>query len=402
MVNLHNKITPFTVTIAAFAVATLSGCAGKKPTGNLLIIGGALSDSNQEIYSLLFNEIGEDQSLGIVPTASGVPEETGPENLEFFSSVSGGRKVELIDLPYNKPERGLDPAYAVEIEKQQGLYFLGGDQSRILNLFSPEQQETVTYKAAQSVLAKGGIIAGSSAGAAMMSDPMITWGYSPEALVIGDPNIPDRGVGLSHGMGFFPYGLTDQHFDRRGRLGRLVAGLEETNQPRGYGISENRGIFVHLKNDQIVTVGTQAVMMVDLSAYTRTGFERQNILISYLGEGDTVNGKTGVITIGPNKSPYTPVNSAPITLPESIWDVEQLNNLILDFSISNEPVVEVKDIFFTIRFSKTDSTKFFISDQERPRETIGFTNMRLDFVPLPELEANLEKLRLELATTSNP
>ncbi len=383
---------------AALSAVILTGCASTKPAGKLLIVGGALSDSNEEIYSILFDEVGEKGSMGILPTASGVPEETGPESLEFFTNISNGAAVELIDMPYTMPKRGMSPVYANQIRKHTGLYFLGGDQSRILNTFRPNGTNSQTYAATKSVLANGGIIAGSSAGAAMMCDPMIMWGFSPEALVLGDPNVPDRGVGITQGMGYFPYGLIDQHFERRGRLGRLIAGLELTNQNRGYGISENRGIYVTLKNDAIEAVGTQAVMLVDRSSSTRTGFERSNILISYLGTGDRINGANGEISVSSSNMPYTTTGAAePVTAPESIWEVEQLNNFLLDFSLSNTTVTEATDDFFTIRFSKTPETKFYVSDASAPRETISFTQMRLDLIPLPELEENLENLKREIA-----
>lgn len=393
------KFTTTLLLTSAIALTVFTGCASKKANGNLLIIGGALDDKNKEVYGVLFDHIGTEESLGIIPTASGVPEETGPENLEFFGTMADDSKVELIDMPFNKPERGLDPEYAKQIEAQQGLYFLGGVQSRIVDVFRPQGEETVTYKAAKAVLDKGGIIAGSSAGAAMMSDPMIIWGFSPEALVLGDPNVPDRGVKTDHGMGFFPYGLTDQHFDRRGRLGRLITALEMTNQTRGYGISENRAILVNLKNHSIESVGTQAVMLVDLSLATKTGYERSNILLSFLGEGDSINGKTGKITLAETKIPFTATDSeTPVTVPSEIWEVEQLAKLFLDFSLSTQTVVEAQDDFFTIRFTKIPGTKFYVSNSDQTRETIGFTNLRLDLIPRPELEANLEKLKIDVAT----
>ena len=69
--------------------------------------------------------------------------------------------------------------------------------------------------------------------AASMSDPMIAGGDSLNSLLLGPrtENSKGRGVEIEKGMGFFPYGFTDQHFLRRGRFGRLVVALCTRSRP---------------------------------------------------------------------------------------------------------------------------------------------------------------------------
>ena len=88
-------------------------------------------------------------------------------------------------------------------------------------------------------------MSGSSAGAAIMSDPMITSGSSVEALVYPPaPQPHDTRLSVGRGLGFFPLGLVDQHFLQRGRLGRLVAAMMATGWPHGFGIDENTAMVI--------------------------------------------------------------------------------------------------------------------------------------------------------------
>ena len=49
---------------------------------------------------------------------------------------------------------------------------------------------------------------------------------------------------MGTGLGFFPFGMVDQHFIKRGRLGRLVVAMAEAGVRRGFGIDENTALLV--------------------------------------------------------------------------------------------------------------------------------------------------------------
>ena len=258
--------------------------------GTLVIVGGGLQPETEAVYRAVLDRMPADGTLGVLPTASGVPEESGPLTVQDFEQYSGSeQKIELIDLRDGEVGKANDPAWAERIAACDALWFTGGDQSRIVStlrhqpvgdtgLDLEDKPDTLAYAAVKSVFEKGGVVGGTSAGAAMMSNPMILWGTSHEALLVGVVNdVPDFGVGVGEGMGLLPSGIVDQHFRQRGRLGRLLVAmkLNDTGSAEGMGIDENTGIVLETAAGRIAVVGEGSVWRfscsgpVDLSAPLR-------------------------------------------------------------------------------------------------------------------------------------
>ncbi len=240
------------LTTAAFAESIPAEAAATQPmsvkrvatNGHLVIVGGGLKPDNEPIYRAVLDRIGPDGRLGVLPTASGVPEKSGPGTVEDFRQYAGpNQSIELIDLRNGEIDKARDPEWVQRIADCDGLWFTGGVQSRIVDTFRPEDEagDTPAYDAMWGLLDRGGVIGGTSAGAAMMSDPMIKWGNSHDALLVGVVNdVEDHGVGVGKGMGFLPPGgIVDQHFFRRGRLGRLLVAMVNRNAGSGMGVGEN-------------------------------------------------------------------------------------------------------------------------------------------------------------------
>lgn len=297
--------------ILAFAAITSGVPAAPPVKGHLVIAGGGLGPMEKSpVHARIKALLGPTAKMGVVPTASGEDQAYFDETVRDFQGFVGGAagRVSLVPLTTSTAARAFEPAVADGIRACGSLYFVGGDQSRILQTFRPKDKgfDSPAYKAAMDVLGAGGTIAGSSAGAAMMSDPMLTGGASATALRVGayDRYIADdgeaerRGVGIGRGMGFFPFGLTDQHFLKRGRLGRLVAALEATTTTMGFGVDERRGIDVDLATGKVDTLGTAALLLVNRTDATRSadGLTRKGIRVSLLGGGDTCDARTGAAT----------------------------------------------------------------------------------------------------------
>ncbi len=254
--------------------------------GTLVIVGGGLQPETEAVYRAVLDRMPADGTLGVLPTASGVPEESGPLTVQDFEQYSGPeQKIELIDLRDGEVDKANDPAWAERIAACDALWFTGGDQARIVSTFRhqpvgdtgldlEDKPDTLAYAAVKSVFEKGGVVGGTSAGAAMMSDPMILWGTLHEALLVGVVNdVPDFGVGVGEGMGLLPRYLVDQHFGERGRLGRLLVAIEGAGRSVGLGIDENTALIVDLKAAETRTnrepslevAGTGSVWAVGLS-----------------------------------------------------------------------------------------------------------------------------------------
>lgn len=101
-----------------------------------------------------------------------------------------------------------------------GLWFCGGDQRPLAELFVDAQRPTRFQQEVQRILRNGGVVGGSSAGLAIMPDVMIEGG-APER---GKPATAE----LSRGLGVLQHVLAEQHFDARaGRIERLTGLLRD-------------------------------------------------------------------------------------------------------------------------------------------------------------------------------
>jgi cyanophycinase len=149
-----------------------------------------------------------------------------------------------------------------------GIFFTGGDQKRIRQVLDETRLERELHRR----YGEGLVIAGTSAGASMMSEVMLDEGYSEES--------PRTGVvQLGLGMGFLPGVIVDQHFSQRGRLGRLLGALAERPQDLAVGIDEDTAMVV--EGDVFRVVGSGVVTVLDGS---HLGFSDR----AERGEGETL------------------------------------------------------------------------------------------------------------------
>lgn len=256
--------------------------------GRLVIVGGGLSSTNAAPHRALLEGQSEAARIAVLATASGVPERSGPAARERLASRAGdAAEVRVLPVPHTATEAGDAAEVVAEIERSRVLWFTGGDQSRITRVFRPEGRDTRALQAMRLLLEQGGAIGGSSAGAAIMSDPMITGGRGASALRHGRRKEGEReGVGLGPGLGFFPHAIVDQHFFRRARFGRLVAALEIADRPFGLGVAENRALHVDLAKDEVRALGEHAALLIDAREARRSGLRREGLRLSLLGDGD--------------------------------------------------------------------------------------------------------------------
>ena len=228
--------------------------------GKLAVIGGRLEEGNVAVFAELFRLAGG--RILVFPTASGEPEAVGEESAQLFRSY--GFETEVAGLTEaNAATMAHDPGLVARVGALGSVYFTGGDQSKIVAALAPGGVETPLLAAIRAAQAAGGLVAGSSAGAAMMSQPMIVGGTSIESVLHGltdDPETP--GLMMGAGLGFFPFGMVDQHFIKRGRLGRLVVAMAEAGVRRGFGIDENTALLVEDGAGRVC--GEYGVMVVDL------------------------------------------------------------------------------------------------------------------------------------------
>ena len=250
--------------------------------GTLLIAGGnigATEQGKQEIFSR-FAELSGGKSARVVLTvcAGSDPEDSFAANRELLLEA-GCDEIVLLPLTEkldligrngwtNRADESLLPI----LEGATAVWFGGGDQLRTARLLlRPDGSDTPVLAAMCRLLERGGVIGGSSAGAAIMSRTMIVRGDDEGALTLPlytdvrtwqdqDEDLSPEPLLISRGLGFLPEGIVDQHFNRRARLQRLMAAMEAANETQGFGISEDTALEVSLSDGAFRVLGSAYVM----------------------------------------------------------------------------------------------------------------------------------------------
>lgn len=230
---------------------------GEKIEGKLLIIGGAEDKKDKCIILRKFIELaGESKArIIIMTTATQHPVEVGKEYEELFIKL-GAEKA--CSLPVNN-RSDADNAYFVQsMQQATGVFFTGGDQLRITSTLGGTQISEVLT----NLYHQGVVIAGTSAGASVMSDTMIVGGKSSET--------PKKSmISMAPGLGFLKEVLIDQHFAQRGRIGRLLEAVAQNPYILGIGIDEDTAIIVS-SDAHFEVIGSQTVTVVDGRFITHT------------------------------------------------------------------------------------------------------------------------------------
>ncbi|MDQ3159797.1 MAG: cyanophycinase, partial [Pseudomonadota bacterium] len=167
-----------------------------------------------------------------------------------------------------------------------GVYFTGGAQARITDALLLKGIPSPVLKAICALQARGGVVAGTSAGAAIMSEHMFR--DPPDTLTVMQRG-PVADVDVGDGLGFVGPGLfVDQHFLRRGRIGRMLAAMHAEQIKWGLGVDEDSGAIVH--NGTVEAIGSRGIVLVDLADATsdpaRGAFNLRGVRLHYLEQGD--------------------------------------------------------------------------------------------------------------------
>jgi cyanophycinase len=216
------------------------------PAGRLLIIGGGEDRCCGAGALERFVELcgGEQARITLVTTATGIPDEVHAEYEGVFRKLGVEQTREL--RLRGRADADSDAA-ATALRDSTGVFFSGGDQSRILALVGSRANDILREQ-----LARGVVIAGTSAGATAMGRTMILGGEGPEVSAATVRTGP--GLGLAKM-------LIDMHFAERGRLPRLLSAVALDPDHLGVGIDENTAILVD--GDTFEVLGTGVATVAD-------------------------------------------------------------------------------------------------------------------------------------------
>lgn len=301
--------------------------------GKLLIVGGGLRESNRAIHqAFIQHATREDGSIkiGIIPCASSSPVTTANQWKQSLQNYGVAADcIDIIPLAVKDDpttsgvdeslwsDRASDPALVQQIHQCSAIWITGGDQTRLSRtLIREDGSDTPLLQALRRQFQEGMLIAGSSAGAAILGDPMIAGGSSDRvwfdtksAEYHSMKDQEQGGLILAKGFGFFPEGLIDQHFDRKGRFARLLfATLQPAGWPIGYGIDEDTALLYQAADNTAQVIGSQHVFRIDSSKKSSTGTTNDhytNIIVDFLANGDAWELETGNHRIHPSKKVTT-------------------------------------------------------------------------------------------------
>ncbi|MBL6964764.1 MAG: cyanophycinase [Bacteroidetes bacterium] len=203
------------------------------PKGLLVAVGGNEDKDHdliilRKIVSLIKTQT---VNIEIITTASEIPEEVGKMYSRSFDKI-GNTSVQFMHIKTR--EQAEEKQYIERLKKCSVVFFTGGDQLRISSILGGTLfLDTILKK----YYTEDCIIAGTSAGAAAMSQTMIFDGESAEALIKGSVKVT-AGIGLVQNV------IIDSHFIKRGRFSRLMELITSSPGHIGIGLGEDTGIII--------------------------------------------------------------------------------------------------------------------------------------------------------------
>jgi cyanophycinase len=253
----------------------------KKSSRCLVIIGGKEDRAGEmAILTEVAKRVGPGK-LVIATVASTVGDELWKDYRAIFKKL-GVKQISHLDVICRK--EAVDRAALKALEGATAVFFTGGDQLKITS----ELGGTVVADEINRIYENGGMIAGTSAGASVMSETMLVGGSSDGSYRIG------ASVRTAPGLGFVKNMIIDQHFAERGRIARLLGVVAQNPRYLGIGIDEDTAIIMN-EQESFRVIGRGAVYVIDAHEATEsnvaeaaidTALSIFNVRVHVLSAGD--------------------------------------------------------------------------------------------------------------------
>lgn len=241
---------------AVFLIITFitQSCGNKTEvdsSGSLFIIGGGSRPQYLVEEMVSRSNITDEDYAVILPYSSEVPVEA----CEYITEQLSDAGITNIHQVYFDNDTILSKKQKELIGNAKLIYITGGDQNRFMKVSKKNGLKSLLQKAHS----EGAMIAGTSAGAAVMSEKMITGNSHKYPEYTGDfPTIEADNIEIKEGLGFVKQSIIDQHFIVRQRLNRLISVAMENPQYQCIGIDESTALFVN--NNQATVLGQSQVI----------------------------------------------------------------------------------------------------------------------------------------------
>lgn len=218
--------------------------------GVLVAIGGA---EDKLGHRTILNDFvqragGRRARIAVIATASSLGDVSTERYRELFEGLGIGRVTGLRPEERSEAE---DPALAAGLHDATAIFLTGGNQLRLSSVVAGTHLADAIHRAHD----RGAVLAGTSAGASAMATHMMAFGRAGETP-------KQRMAQLAAGLGVLQGVVIDQHFEQRGRFGRLLAVIAQSPSLLGIGLDEDTSAIVYADRTMEV-VGKGAVTLVD-------------------------------------------------------------------------------------------------------------------------------------------
>jgi cyanophycinase len=219
--------------------------------GWIIPIGGAEEKENSPEILERFVQLcgGKNANIAVIATASRM-EDTGVRYEEIFGGLGAG---DVTAITFDTRRDCEEAGRLEKLAMANGVFFTGGNQLRLSTVIGG----TSVAKEIRRMNAAGAHVAGTSAGAAFISEHMIAFGAEGSSPKAGQARLAP-GLGLTNRL------IIDQHFRQRDRLGRLLSALAYNPFAIGLGLDEDTAAFIGPDNN-IEVEGSGGITIVDAS-----------------------------------------------------------------------------------------------------------------------------------------
>jgi cyanophycinase len=272
--------------ISGFALSALlflSQLATAQPKGYIFAIGGG---KRPDYMMKKFIELASRFNAGkiiVLPMASSVPVEVGAEQAQALKKLGAGEVgYHILDRDLAMEEKSIKILKGVG-----GIFFSGGVQVRLTAIL----MGTPFLKAMHEHFQNGCVIGGTSAGAAVMSEIMITGDENREVESGNEFQTIEAGnIVTVEGFGFVKNAIVDQHFVRRKRHNRLLSLVAENPHLVGIGIDESTAVLFS-PDGSFEVIGERSVILYDatkakVETLPSQGIRAHNMVMHILKAGD--------------------------------------------------------------------------------------------------------------------
>jgi cyanophycinase len=222
----------------------------RSTAGSVMIIGGAEDKRRDGAILSRFVKLagGGDARIVVIATASTFGQRATERYAELFSELGASEVTGL--CPLSRQEAN-EPATSGQVAEATGVFLTGGNQLRLVSVVGGTRLEDAVASAHD----RGVVVAGTSAGASAVAAHMVAFGRSGASP-------KHRMIHLSAGLGLIEGVVVDQHFEQRGRWGRLLAAVALSPRLLGIGLDEDTAAIIH-PDRTLEVLGRGAVTVVD-------------------------------------------------------------------------------------------------------------------------------------------